>query len=294
MKVSKQSSCPRSVSNLSLYRRLIIFLLGVLILGSCSFSTPDKQAKTENAKWTSINIAGSSGNQLIQEVLKKAFKRQYISSVIDDYGNKIKLSGHTPYTIENKRLVESNDIKVVLIYQDPRDNLGYLVQRSLYDLKNFSKPRVNNDALAYHQLITQSQIPRDDQGFVEYYVETIGAKQVLENIFRVTEWRNDPRVLPVKIETLIPIDKNDPESQLKAIDQIAKFLGVKLTRSKKKKLAKKCAKFRYKKIDRIGNLSDGMTIFDWRNDFTEEDKILFKKHFGQLLIDLGYEEDYNW
>lgn len=33
---------------------------------------------------------------------------------------------------------------------------------------------------------------------------------------------------------------------------------------------------------------------DWKNYFNEESKQVFKKHAGQMLIDLGYEEDTNW
>ncbi|MCK4582902.1 hypothetical protein KAU18_06255, partial [Candidatus Bathyarchaeota archaeon] len=32
----------------------------------------------------------------------------------------------------------------------------------------------------------------------------------------------------------------------------------------------------------------------WRNEFTEEDKRLFKATAGDLLITLGYEEDNDW
>ncbi len=33
---------------------------------------------------------------------------------------------------------------------------------------------------------------------------------------------------------------------------------------------------------------------DWRNHFTDRVKDAFKKDFGQMLIDLGYETDMNW
>ena len=33
---------------------------------------------------------------------------------------------------------------------------------------------------------------------------------------------------------------------------------------------------------------------DWRNVFTEQDKVLFKKEAGDLLIRLGYEKDDSW
>lgn len=33
---------------------------------------------------------------------------------------------------------------------------------------------------------------------------------------------------------------------------------------------------------------------DWKNHFSEKDKDLFKKYAGQTLIELGYEENFNW
>lgn len=33
---------------------------------------------------------------------------------------------------------------------------------------------------------------------------------------------------------------------------------------------------------------------DWQNVFTEKDKRIFKEEAGDLLIELGYEEDNNW
>lgn len=33
---------------------------------------------------------------------------------------------------------------------------------------------------------------------------------------------------------------------------------------------------------------------DWRNVFTEEDKRIFKRHAGDLLVRLGYEDGDNW
>jgi hypothetical protein len=35
-------------------------------------------------------------------------------------------------------------------------------------------------------------------------------------------------------------------------------------------------------------------IGEWRTHFTEDDKAIFKQVAGQLLIDLGYEKDFNW
>jgi hypothetical protein len=33
---------------------------------------------------------------------------------------------------------------------------------------------------------------------------------------------------------------------------------------------------------------------DWKNHFNKEHKTYFKKHFGELLVKLGYEQDMNW
>ncbi len=38
---------------------------------------------------------------------------------------------------------------------------------------------------------------------------------------------------------------------------------------------------------------DGYMV-GWKEIFTEENKVLFKKYFGKLLVDLGYEKNYNW
>jgi lipopolysaccharide transport system ATP-binding protein len=35
-------------------------------------------------------------------------------------------------------------------------------------------------------------------------------------------------------------------------------------------------------------------VGDWRNHFTERIKTEFKKQYGKLLIDTGYEKDFNW
>lgn len=42
-----------------------------------------------------------------------------------------------------------------------------------------------------------------------------------------------------------------------------------------------------------GTFRNGM-IGEWKSHFTEDDKVMFKKVAGQLLIDLGYEKDFNW
>ena len=33
---------------------------------------------------------------------------------------------------------------------------------------------------------------------------------------------------------------------------------------------------------------------DWKNHFTEKHKTVFKEKYGDLLIKLGYETDYDW
>ena len=42
-----------------------------------------------------------------------------------------------------------------------------------------------------------------------------------------------------------------------------------------------------------GTFVDGQ-IGTWKKYFTSEQKKIFKKYAGQLLIDLGYEKDFNW
>jgi len=76
------------------------------------------------------------------------------------------------------------------------------------------------------------------------------------------------------------------ERQFFAMEKIAEFIGADFDDSIYQKI----------KIDLFGSSKTFRSgkIGSWKAHFTDEHKTLFKKYYGDLLITMGYEEDYNW
>jgi sulfotransferase 6B1 len=74
--------------------------------------------------------------------------------------------------------------------------------------------------------------------------------------------------------------------QQETIIRIAQYLGYKLSQADLQTI--------------IDNLFGGTYSFregkigEWKHYFNDQHKTAFKKIAGQLLIDLGYENDFNW
>ena len=89
------------------------------------------------------------------------------------------------------------------------------------------------------------------------------------------------------------------KNQLKFFQVIFEHCEIALS---KKEAAELLEKYRFEKLakgrkqgneDPTSHFRKGMAG-DWQNHFNNRHKNLFKKHAGQLLIDLGYEKDNNW
>ncbi|MCK5879222.1 MAG: sulfotransferase domain-containing protein [Holophagae bacterium] len=234
---------------------------------------------------TCLSVVGCSGHPVLKMVLKEMVAKDYIASVRDEKGMRIKLAGHLQYCDENVRLFEKHNVKAVLVYRDLRDNLIQLVYRSIYNYcsKKFERPGTHPHAVQFHQLIKRFEGERGDQSFVEFYVKTIGAESLLQDIFQVAEWKNHPRVHSVKFEELTNLWGDNRGAQLRTIEGIAGFLGVSLSESEVGEFADRCSQ----RINKKKQKKDYMV--GWEELFSDEDKVMFKEHFGRQLIDLGYE-----
>lgn len=76
------------------------------------------------------------------------------------------------------------------------------------------------------------------------------------------------------------------ETQIEEILNIAAFIEVPLTRAEAEEIGKSL--FGGTKTFRKGQIGG------WKNHFSEEHKNLFKRHFGDLLVQLGYEKNHDW
>lgn len=170
------------------------------------------------------------------------------------------LQCHMRYSLELENDLRKNNYKVFFIYRDPRDR----VVSEAYWAKQNNK----------HTDKTISEI--------------------ISNLIKITNghyknflgWKKSNIVCTLKFENLVgPNGGGNAELQKIEIKKICKYLGI-----KSKKLEEYC----------INNLwGDSHTfrkgeIGNWKKHFTKEQKSEFKRLNGKLLIELGYEKDYNW
>jgi hypothetical protein len=239
---------------------------------------------------TCLSVVGCSGHPMLVHTMKTLNRKRYVTAVRAEDGTRIKLAGHRAYTPENEALFEQHHVGAALIYRDPRDNLLQLIRRSLLDYPGdkFSRPRTHPTALAYNDLVKRSEGRRGDRPLVEFYVDGIGAREVLDRIFQVTEWRHSPRVLPVRFEDLVDL-YGDAGKQRETIRAIADFVGASPSELLVEELASDCDAWLRKKAYKKKDYLKG-----WQEVFTDEDRAAFKAAFGRLLVDLGYEQDDDW
>lgn len=103
----------------------------------------------------------------------------------------------------------------------------------------------------------------------------------------ILPWMQQPFTYVTRFEKLVgPQGRGSREDQVKELRNIATHLHI------------RCSE---EGIERIANNVFGGTstfrrgvIGSWKSHFMEEHKSLFKEVAGQLLIDMGYEEDFDW
>lgn len=98
---------------------------------------------------------------------------------------------------------------------------------------------------------------------------------------------NNPNVYVTSFEKLVgPSGGGSEELQIQEITNLAKFLNIPLSKARAQEIAKNL--FGDTKTFRKGQTKV------WESVLNQENVDLFKKHFGDLLIFLGYEKDLNW
>jgi len=179
-------------------------------------------------------------------------------------------SGHLYCTANHRKLISDSSFAAVFLYRDPRDQALSLLS-SKYGKTVLKQLGLNANIL---------QWPKERA--LNYIIAHI--RPIYK---RYMEWRNHPNVYSVKFEDIVgPKGGGSLEVQVEAITTIAKHLGVQISEEKT--------------IEIANSLFGGTATFrrgiigSWKEIFTKKQKILFKKHAGQLLIELGYEYNLDW
>lgn len=175
---------------------------------------------------------------------------------------------HFNFSPKGIRLYKEFGIKPFFIYRDPRDQIIAWILSENRDSRLSIEDRIFD------------AINPDKEYFWGYY----GINNLYTNI---TPWATAPSVCAVKFEDLVgPAGGGSTEKQYAAIQRAAQHLGITPSSAVIALIATelfgKSTTFREGKIGA------------WKQHFTQEHKDFFKKHAGQILIDLGYETDFNW
>jgi hypothetical protein len=199
----------------------------------------------------------------------------------------------TPETIKEIARIYP-EAKIIHIIRDGRDAAVSAVHHSW----NFGKIRKGAEASA-KRITHRKRDPHEMRNMGEsIFAEGQLRKFAAEWSARVSSTVEDGPTLPgngyveVRYEDLL----TRPEEEVR---RLLEFLRAEAS----EKTVKRCvnaASFEKLSKGRTRGQEDPTSFFrkgiagDWSNVFTEQDKVLFKKEAGDLLIRLGYEKDDSW
>lgn len=197
------------------------------------------------------------------------------------------IMGHAVYTPHNIDLIESSGFKGVLVLRDPRDQAVSMVRYAKSRPKDWPKLAAMefNEALTAWILDTSNVFSTYAHMWNDPVGQSLGD---INDLFRrFTPWANHPSFYTTTFEKLVgPDGGGSREVQLQEIMNIAQHIDHPISRERAEEIA--AGLFGFGETFRTGQIGG------YKKYFTEEHKALFKEKAGQLLIDLGYEKNFDW
>lgn len=195
---------------------------------------------------------------------------------------------HLPFSPTAEEYIRKNNIKMILVTRDLRDNVVSLVHFILRNQYNHPYTPYIENGVHSHEDRIMTMIKGEKVENPAW-----GGPLIIQNIrgysYDIMKWLDYEHVCWVKFEDLVRDEKTKQETLLRIADYLWDELQV-LNMTKEEIVEKM---IRNVNPDKSATFRKG-SIGDWRKDFTPENKRVFKEVAGDLLIRLGYEEDYNW
>jgi len=167
-----------------------------------------------------------------------------------------------------------NRIKTLFIYRDPRDQLISFI----YWRKRLTLDKYSMDECIFSGI---------EHGVRELYFNWPGIIGIDYFYRSFMPWIQSSIVYSVRFEDLVgPRGGGSLECQVRELENIAQHIGLSVTPEQVKTVAENL-------FGRFTTFREGQ-IGSWKKHFNEEHKKVFKHVAGQLLIDLGYEKDFDW
>ncbi|ABZ83411.1 sulfotransferase domain family protein [Heliomicrobium modesticaldum Ice1] len=220
-------------------------------------------------RYSGYHVEHEEPHQLIT-IFDSLRKGQYVSS-------------HLYPTYTNVNIVEKNKFKTLLMVRDPRDVVvswvNYATKKEYVRYTDYLI-RLKDD---HQRLLTGISGVSRDQCSKRYGQEDIGT------VFReYLKWNNYEYNLMVRYEDLIgPEGNGSKEKQIQQIEKVLRHLGITIPNEQILVISNKVFN-----VD-SPTFRKGI-IGDWKNHFSDEHKKAFKEIAGDVLITLGYEENYDW
>jgi hypothetical protein len=192
------------------------------------------------------------------------------------------MTAHFSPKSELVAILKKLEYKTLVILRDPRD---VAVSSSFY-LAHLRRHFLN-------ERFTSELTSKDDRlmAVITGLPDTVtrrGLPSVGNRIERYKQWIGQPTAYLTRFERLVgPNGGGSAEEQRREIMSIGAHINRPLNLQEAESLAIKTWS------NRSSTFRKG-AIGDWRNHFTEQHKDAFKEVAGSGLIELGYENDYDW
>ncbi len=202
------------------------------------------------------------------------------------------LHGHHPYCTEIQSLIQAQDVRVIIMVRDPRDQ----VVSNLFHLRR-------DTSNVWHAPFLAMSLDEGIYSLVEGRPAGDGRPCLpsVNDFFKISlSWQTaNPPVLFVRYEDLL-------QDTMRELQRILDYLDIKLSTSLQKSIVERN---RFERLsigrklwkparksgqeDRESHFRKGIQG-DWKNYFTDQHMKCFKKLSGDLLIQLGYESGQDW
>jgi hypothetical protein len=230
-------------------------------------------------KWYKQDRQGQ-GYWIDLDLDKRNIKERFFVNLISNFKENSYSMAHLPFSEKIELCLKKNKVKVIYIIRDPRDVAVSHFYHHLKDDK-YQGYKLMNNLKDHKQRLMLSM-----KGF--RHNSEYATSALRERIDNSKGWffSCSNNILPIKFEDIIGVQGGGSDfRQKEVLLTIEKFLGL-----KKNHLVNQKDKIFYKKSEtfRKGCISD------WIGHFDNESKEYIKKELGEVIVELGYESDYDW
>jgi hypothetical protein len=189
-------------------------------------------------------------------------------------------TAHIPFSQALSDVLKKNGMRMILVLRDPRDvvisQAKYVTSRPWHFLFEHYRGLSESEQIRVSITGIRSVPPHGERSL-----------SISERLQIILPWMQEPFTYVTRFEKLVgPQGGGSREEQVQELRNIATHLHIHCSQEH---------------IERIADSIFGGTatfrrgiIGNWRSCFTEEHKRLFKEVAGQFLIDMGYEEGFDW